>query len=176
MSSSASTRVMGLDLSTKAISMTTVEGDPTVVKLPPGVRSFEVGGDDRWWRQHDRELLRAARLRLPYLIDRTHAYLAESRPDLVIIEDTPFVKNRSGFAGLAMVVGAMAALCVVEGLEFRIVPGTVWKKGVGLKGTAAKPAIRTWANGTYPPSRDWSQDLCDAYGLGLYGWLGADED
>ena len=92
----------------------------------------------------------------------------------VVIEGIPFVKSRAGIIGLAKVLGMVEALALHYDYEVEVVNGHDWKKALGLSGNARKDVIRAFAEGEGYVNE--SQDLTDAYCVGLYGVRRDNED
>ena len=92
----------------------------------------------------------------------------------VVIEGIGFVFSRTGVIPIAGVLGMVNGLAVHFGYETEIVKGTDWKMALGLSGRASKDAIRVFAEGEGYVNE--SQDLIDAYCVGLYGVRQDNED
>ncbi len=143
--------VLGIDLSTKATAFVWLADDGTVERT----LMVEVPG-------------KLAADRFDRLASWSSTWIAASPDgDLVVIEGLPFVKSRAGFSALAQVLGMLRAACVRHERPYVVVPGSDWKKGLGLSGNANKDAVCAWAEaeGFVNPS----QDLTDAYCIARYG-------
>ena len=102
------------------------------------------------------------------------------KQDHVFIEDLPYVKNRRGAISLGQALGALKAYCFIMQAHVTVVRGSDWKKQIGLSGNANKAAIAEYfVSGKVDYMMDdWlrdrvmgSQDLMDATGVAIYGWL-----
>ncbi len=117
------------------------------------------------------EILAAGKVagdRFPGLVSAFTDWAGSEGPPLrVAIEDLPYVKNRTGFGALARVLGYVHGCCLDRGFETAIVPGTRWKKALGLPGNANKETITTWVRTNHPDEELDSQDLRDAFCVAL---------
>jgi len=110
--------------------------------------------------------------RFPSIMQTYACMIPMVRPDLIVIEDTPFVRNRAGFSGLAQILGGLRALTaqVAPQAEVRVLAGRNWKRALGLSGNANKAMIAAWvfAETGGLESLD-TQDLVDAYAIARAG-------
>lgn len=154
--------VLGVDLDTAKVSYALVETTRPEDAISSGVLTARGS---------------SYRVRLPLLVRQFYDLLVAEDPNVVVIEDLAFVRNRKSFSALAQTLGALyAAAVLVQGLpesalELVVVaPGHEWKRGIGLSGNANKSAIAEFhgLNMLGLPS-DALQDQIDAHCIALYG-------
>lgn len=149
--------VCGIDFSSRAIDLVFLDEDTGHAEW----RRAELHGQDAFERARD--VRRAMLERGSGVFDDTVA---------VGIEDP-----RGYNAGaLYRIQGAVLA-CIPPPLLVQPLIPSEWRKAVGLKGNASKPAIRSHAIvvascdatrwGTYEGMHAWPQDACDAYCIAL---------
>lgn len=95
----------------------------------------------------------------------------------VYIEGLPFIKNRTGFASIAKVLGAVELLVhQTMHIEAVVLKGPDWKHELGLSGNANKDAVAVWVK-NYRGEEFETQDLNDAFCVALAGYsLGLHEE
>ncbi len=155
--------VLGVDISTRKIAFVFVGDDESVC-----------------WRYEGKATGRLAADRFPQLV--THAtfvlntwYGQETKAACrVVIEGLPYVQSRDGIVGLAKVLGMVEGLALHFGFKTEVMDGHVWKRALGLSGNANKEAVAAFALSEGYAGE--SQDLIDAYCIGLVGVRKDNED
>ncbi len=155
--------VLGVDISTRKLSFVFVGDDEEVAWQDEREVKGHLAGD-----------------RFPELVRYTSYVLntwwgAETGAACrVVIEGIPFVKSRAGIIGLAKVLGLVEGTALHFGYEVEVMDGRDWKRALGLSGNANKEAVAAFAFSEGFAGE--SQDLIDAYCIGLVGVRKDNED
>ena len=91
------------------------------------------------------------------------------KPDLVIFEEIPFVRNFRAERALSEIVGCCKLVCQENNINYRVVNNTVWKKQVLGDGRATKDEIKAFVIVKYPILTFEKQDILDACAICLMG-------
>ncbi len=155
--------VLGVDISTRKLAFVFVGDDESIC-----------------WRYEGEAAGRLSADRFPTLVTHATFVLNTWYGSLtgaacrVVIEGLPYVRSRDGIVGLAKVLGMVEGLALHFGFKVEVVDGHVWKHALGLSGNANKEAIAAFA--LSEGFEGESQDLLDAYCIGLAGVRKDNED
>lgn len=90
-------------------------------------------------------------------------------PDIVYIENSPYLQNIKVTLAIHSVVDAVRFAAVLNKVPYQTVEVTSWKKDVLGNGRADKAQIMSWAKAKYG-DLIVSQDIADAAGIANYGY------
>lgn len=149
-------RILGVDWDTRRLAWAIYDGR-RFIKVEEKILKASMPVDDRFYE-------------LMYIFEEV---LETTKSDILFIEDATYVRNKKGFLKLGPVLGGLRATALAFGIEssdIRLVAGSVWKKNIGLSGNANKKAVAEWVHKFGPQDQEgWSQDMKDAFVIGLYG-------
>ena len=91
------------------------------------------------------------------------------KPNLVVFEEIPFVRNFRAERALSEIVGCCKLVCQENNINYRVVNNTVWKKQVLGDGRATKDEIKAFVIARYPILAFERQDIFDACAISLLG-------
>lgn len=91
------------------------------------------------------------------------------KPDIVYIENSPYLQNIKVTLAIHSVVDAVRYSCVLNKIPYQTIEVPSWKKDVLGNGRADKAQIMSWAKAKYG-DLIVSQDIADAAGIANYGW------
>jgi len=92
------------------------------------------------------------------------------KPDMVYIENSPYLQNIKVTLAIHSVVDAVRYACVLAKVPFQTVEVTSWKKDVLGNGRADKDEIFQFAKAKWGEDIIKNQDVADSACICLYGW------
>lgn len=91
------------------------------------------------------------------------------KPDIVYIENSPYLQNIKVTLAIHSVVDAVRFACVLNKIPYQTIEVPSWKKDVLGNGKADKAQIMAWAKAKYIDIIS-NQDVADAAAIAEYGW------
>jgi len=143
---------MGCDCSTKSVAIFTIQNKKAIVTE---IKSSE----------------KDAASRIDDMFLQLFDFFKKNKPDMVYIENSPYLQNIKVTLQIHSVVDAVRFSCVFNNLPYQTVEVTSWKKSVLGNGRADKPAIMQFANAKWGAKLITNQDVADSACICLYGYM-----
>ena len=157
-------RTIGIDVSTKSIALASVFR---------GEWGGEIVHDELWSRHeafNDRLRELAGLLSRKFEAERAFVRSKKAIPETVVyIEDIPFMQGQNGIH-ISQMIGLVKTVLTLQGMSWKLVNISTWKKETVGKGNASKQEVKDWVDhiwGIVIPLG--SQNLYDATAIACYG-------
>ena len=146
-------KILGVDCSTKLIAIFSIE-DGTGSGTTFSASKDEI---DSWFRAQD-------------MFRKMVGYIMKEKPDMVYVENSPYLQNIKTTLQIYTVVDAVRFACSLNSVPVQTVEVTSWKKDILGNGKASKEAIMEFAKAKWGAKIIKNQDIADAACICLYGW------